>query len=140
MTAPVTAATKLVMLKRRSEFLRIRNGLRWSTASFVVETKARAGWTSPMPIDAGLARFGLTVTKQLGGAVDRNRIRRRLRAALQQIAAPHAKPGFDYVVIARAPAGTCDFDQLVADLVTAFERVHSRPAKPRQEKRATKSK
>jgi ribonuclease P protein component len=139
MTAPAGAA-KLVMLKRRSEFLRIRNGLRWSTAAFVIEAKSRDGWASPVPIAAHAARFGLTVTKQLGGAVQRNRIRRRLRSALQQTAGRHAKLGFDYVVIARAPAETRPFDSLVDDLGAAFERIHSRPPSPKREKTGRKVK
>jgi ribonuclease P protein component len=139
MTAPAVAA-KLAMLKRRSEFLRIRNGLRWSTAAFVIEAKSREGWTPPVPITAHLARFGLTVTKQLGGAVQRNRIRRRLRSVLQQTARPHAKPGFDYVVIARAPAEMRAFDSLVNDMAIAFERVHSRPPPPERDKAGRKAK
>jgi ribonuclease P protein component len=115
----------LQTLKRRSEFLRIRNGLRWATASFVLEAKVREGWSAPVPIPTSAVRFGLTVTKQLGSAVRRNRIRRRLKAALQECAPTHAKPGFDYVVIARAPAETSPFETLVGDLVAAFAGVHS---------------
>jgi ribonuclease P protein component len=131
MAPPGPPATKLATLKRRTEFLRIRHGLRWSTAAFVIEAKSRAGWTPPAAIDPTLPRFGLTVTKQLGSAVHRNRIRRRLRAALQATAAVHGRAGFDYVVIARAPAEGKPFDALVADFVTAFERVHTRPAGPK---------
>jgi ribonuclease P protein component len=122
MAAPVRG---LVTLRRRSEFLRIRNGLRWAAGPFVLEAKSREGWTPPVPIAADVARFGLTVTKQLGSAVHRNRIRRRLKSAIQLTAPLHAKPGFDYVVIARAPAETKMFDRLVADLIVAFAKVHS---------------
>jgi ribonuclease P protein component len=118
----------LVMLQRRSEFLRIRNGLRWSSGAFALEAKSRDGWSPPVPIAANIARFGLTVTKQLGGAVHRNRIRRRLKAALRQVAPRHARPGFDYVVIARASSETIAFDRLVIELSTAMEGVHSRRA------------
>ena len=75
----------LVTLKKRPEFLRIRGGTRWSSASFVLETKPRAAPTpgrAPDGVgDAGVPdpRFGFTVTKQLGNAVVRNRIRRRLK-------------------------------------------------------------
>ena len=123
-------ARGLVMLQRRGEFLRIRNGLRWSSAAFVVEAKSREGWLSPVPVEHGIARFGLTVTKQLGNAVTRNRIRRRLRSALQQIVARCARPGFDYVVIARADAGTILFARLLAELETALTGVHSRQPQP----------
>lgn len=118
------------MLQRRREFLRIRNGLRWSSAAFVVEAKSREGWVSPAPVAPGITRFGLTVTKQLGNAVTRNRIRRRLRSALQQIAPRCARPGFDYVVIARAEAGTILFARLVCELEAALTGVHSGPRQP----------
>ena len=69
-------------LKKRAEFLRLRGGARWATPSCVVETKPAAdpGATARGP------RFGFTVTKKLGNAVVRNRIRRRLRAALSAVA------------------------------------------------------
>jgi ribonuclease P protein component len=118
---PSTGSTALaiVTLKRRSEFLRIRGGRRWAGPAFVVEAKPRKD-------DAGAeasARFGFTVTRQCGTAVVRNRIRRRLRAAVSGLAAEHAKPGYDYVVIARTAALDRPFPVLKADLVAAFERV-----------------
>ena len=120
-----TPGTGVVTLQRRSEFLRVRNGLRWSTTTFVLEAKSREGWVSPTPSPSDLARFGFTVTKKLGSAVQRNRIKRRLRAALV-ITARLAKPGYDYVIIARQDAETCPFDGLVANFETAFEKAHSK--------------
>ena len=119
------ASGRLVMLKHRSEFLRVRNGLRWATAAFVIEAKSRDGVTFPAPVAADIARFGLTVTKQIGAAVTRNRVRRRLREALRQVVSAHARPGFDYVVIARAKAGTEVFEDLVAQMSGAFRSLHS---------------
>lgn len=104
-------------LKKRSEFLRIRGGGRCATASFVLETKPRC-----QP-DADGARFGFTVTKKLGGAVVRNRIRRRLRAAVASLA-DCANTGSDYVIIARLPALERPFDALKKDLELALQRVH----------------
>ncbi|HEX2045859.1 MAG TPA: ribonuclease P protein component [Gaiellaceae bacterium] len=49
---------------------------------------------------AGESRLGLAVSRQLGGAVERNRLKRRLRAALGELA-PGLPAGHDYVVIAR---------------------------------------
>lgn len=65
------------------------------------------------------ARFGLTVTKKIGNAVVRNRIRRRLRAAVGA-ASPQAQAGADYVLIARAAALTLPFERLVTDLSGCF--------------------
>lgn len=117
-------------LKRRSEFLRIRGGARWSTPLFVLETKPAAGRTTT----AG-PRFGYTVTKALGTAVVRNRIRRRLKAAVAELAAGHARPGHDYVLIARGPALDAEFAALRNALATALERVHG-PARAKPERPA----
>jgi ribonuclease P protein component len=117
-------------LKRRAEFLRVRKGPRWATPSFVLEAKPRDSREAE-PSAQGGARFGFTVTRQVGKAVERNRIRRRLKAAVREVGAGHARGEFDYVLIARRPALTSDFAVLRSDLVKAFERVHRTPAKGR---------
>jgi ribonuclease P protein component len=63
------------------------------------------------------------VTKQLGGAVVRNRIRRRLRAAITSAGVPRARTGVDYVVIARAAAETMPFAELVGLVEVAMAKV-----------------
>lgn len=73
------------------------------------------------------ARFGFTVTKQIGKAVIRNRIRRRLREAVRKLHPSCTLPHYDYVLIARAPALTCDFAELTQDLSVAFNRVNRPP-------------
>jgi ribonuclease P protein component len=70
------------------------------------------------------ARFGFTVTKKLGGAVKRNRMRRRLKEAVRLVQQQHAAEEFDYVLIARSPALDRPFSELISDLVTAFQRVN----------------
>ena len=109
----------IATLKRRSEFLRVRGAARWATSSFVLEAKPRAEEVVPRE-----ARFGFTVTKKLGKAVTRNRIRRRLREAVRLMAARVALADHDYVLIARAPALDREFTKLTEDLETAFARVH----------------
>jgi ribonuclease P protein component len=149
-------AYKLVTLRRRSDFLRIRGGGRAATHLFVLEGKQRvvspqrsgllgvaslSASLSASAIQSDSARFGFTVTKQMGNAVVRNRIKRRLRAAVVATAA-HAKPDFDYVIIARAAALKCDYIELIADFINAFARVSQtadastkpRQQRPRQEK------
>ena len=107
---------RVVTLKRRSEFLRLRDGARWAAPAFVLAAKARGeGAAGP--------RFGLTVTRRLGKAVARNRIKRRLKAAIAGAAA-HGRREFDYVLIARSAALTLPFAQLVADLSNALDRIH----------------
>ena len=122
---PAAAAFRLITLKRRSEFLRVRKGARSAAPSFVLEAKARER-AQPAAVDG--ARFGFTIARQVGKAVERNRIRRRLKAAIVGAAAARARRDFDYVVIARRAALTLPFGVLVADLINALERIH-RPAR-----------
>lgn len=110
----------LVTLKRRAEFLRIRGGARWATPAFVLEAKPH-----PDRVVMGEEpRFGFTVTKKLGKAVLRNRIRRRLRAMVAALSQASARQGYDYVLIAREPAATRSFEDLKKELEHAFHRVH----------------
>jgi len=69
-------------------------------------------------------RFGFTVTKKLGNAVTRNRIRRRLKAALSELAPSLAQPGYDYVVVARSAAFDRAYADIRADLTRAFATLH----------------
>jgi ribonuclease P protein component len=110
----------LVTLKKRPEFLSIRGGIRASVPSFLMEAKLRPEGKSPI---SG-PRFGFTVTKKLGGAVVRNRIRRRLKSAVTEIMGDGAKDGFDYVVVARALALERPYPDLIADVRRAFAQIH----------------
>jgi ribonuclease P protein component len=115
---PAGSSFRLLTLKRRGEFLRVRKGARAPAPAFVLEGKARAPGTCPTQ-----ARFGFTVTRQVGNAVVRNRIRRRLKAAVAGAAGAHARSDFDYVLIARRAALERPFSALVADLVRALDRI-----------------
>ena len=139
-----SAPLPLETLKKRAEFLRVRGGGRWAGAAFVLEGKPRPGdpgkeVNSPLAAVAqkGMPdspRIGFTVTKQIGNAVVRNRVRRRLKAAVSSVFEAHARPGYDYVLIARAPAATRDFKELGRDLERAFVRVHElRPPEKRKQ-------
>jgi ribonuclease P protein component len=68
-------------------------------------------------------RFGFTVTKRSGGAVQRNRIRRRLKEALRLLDPLPAPSGYDYVILARPDALTMPFATLQGELVRAFAKV-----------------
>jgi ribonuclease P protein component len=118
-------------LKRRAEFQRVRKGARWATPAFVLEAKERSHDERARPAEEPQPRFGFTVTRQVGKAVERNRIRRRLKAAVRGVGADHARRDFDYVLIARRPALTSAFGAIVSDLLKALERVHRAPARGR---------
>lgn len=71
-------------------------------------------------------RVGFTASRKVGSAVARNRARRRLRAAVREVMPDNARPGHDYVVIARRDALSRPFDELVGDLASALEHVTDR--------------
>jgi ribonuclease P protein component len=109
----------MVRLKRRREFVAVANTRwRWVTTAFVLQAGPRVE-----PEEIGI---GFTASRRIGNAVARNRARRRLRAAVRAILPGRARPGYDYVVVARPAILTCPFDLLLSDLDTAFARVMRR--------------
>ena len=121
---------KIGRLKRRVDFQRAARGQRARTEAFALQANRRAA----APDGLG-ARVGFTVTKKLGGAVVRNRIRRRLKEALRLSPNLETRPDHDYVLMARREALGRRFDLLQADLRRAFLLVHARSprsGRPRQ--------
>jgi len=68
-------------------------------------------------------RVGFTVTKKIGGAVVRNRMKRRFRALAREIVPSRGIPGADHVMIGRATGIERDFALLRADLEGALDRL-----------------
>ena len=114
----------LPRLRQRSDFLRVaRHCRKWAAPGLVLQASHRP----PEPGDTAKTgeqsvRVGFTVTKKLGNAVIRNRIRRRLRAAADRVMPARAKKGYDYVVIGRAQTLSRSFSALMDDLETALQR------------------
>jgi len=68
-------------------------------------------------------RVGFTVTKKIGGAVIRNRMKRRFRALAREIVPSRGFTGSDHVMIGRAKGIERDFGQLRLELVSALDRL-----------------
>lgn len=108
-------------LTRRADFLAAAGGRRFHSPRMTVQGRFRDAAVA----DGGL-RLGFTVTKRVGNAPERNRIRRRLRAAVDGVAG-HAGLAADIVVIARRDLLSTPFSELVADLDRAIATVARSP-------------
>ncbi|MFN7054492.1 ribonuclease P protein component [Hyphomonas sp.] len=102
-------------LRRRREFLFVRDGLAERRRTLVVQARARVGEDPGSHIGEGF-----TATKKIGGAVERNRAKRRLREAARQLLARFGRPGWDYVFIAREGTLTHGWARLLDDMESAL--------------------
>lgn len=108
-------------LKKRADFLRAARGRKRNTEHFTLQVRKRT------PADQEPPRFGFTVTKKVGIAAVRNRIRRRLREAVRLVGSVAARPGHDYVLIGRRSAVKAPFERILADLHEALGRTGKGP-------------
>ena len=99
-------------LKNRADFLKARDGARSHERAFVLQLRQRS---VDLESDDSL-RVGFTVTKKVGNAVHRNRVKRRLREALRLADLPSSCRGKDAVLIARPSALTLPFESLITDI------------------------
>ncbi|TQN60164.1 MULTISPECIES: ribonuclease P protein component [Agrobacterium tumefaciens complex] len=116
-------------LKNRSEFLAVQAGEKRRGSTFLLEVLDRkTPETEP--------RVGFTVTKRQGNAVERNRMRRRLKEAVRLSAGFAMKPGHDYVIVARRDVLDTAFPKIQSLLAERIEGT----AKPKrsQETRSRK--
>lgn len=121
-------------LKTRAEFVRVSKGRRFFTPAFALQAAPRNP-AQARDSAAERPRFGLTITKKTGNAVERNRIRRRLRETLKCAPAMDAKPGYDYVIVAHREALARPFTALVADLERAVTEINAKFDKQRPQPR-----
>ncbi len=107
---------RILRLRKRAEFLAVRNGEKRRGPIFLLEVRARSEEESAHLKIGDAPRAGFTVTKKQGNAVERNRMRRRLKEAVRLSARFAMQPGHDYVVVARRDVLTASFASLSAEL------------------------
>jgi len=103
-------------LRQRADFLAAAAGTKVPAAAFVLQARDRGDDSPP--------RVGFTVSKKVGDAVVRNRVRRRLREVVRLSAAERMQVGTDYVLIGRRAALHLPFDRLLEDFAGAFARLN----------------
>ena len=108
-------AQRLVTLRKRSDFLAANRGKRIATPGFVLLVHQR-GDSDPA------IRVGFTVTKKIGGAVVRNRMKRRFRELARELIAAKGVAGADHVMIGRSGGIERDFGLLRSELGRALDR------------------
>ena len=102
-------------LRQRADFLAAATGSKAPASGFVLQARRRR--------DDGAVRVGFTVSKKVGNAVERNRVRRRLREIVRRNAALIAENGHDYVVIGRRAAVEMPFERINAEFLGAMTRL-----------------
>jgi ribonuclease P protein component len=112
-------------LKRRRDFLAAASGASVSTPGFIVQERRRGDAEHP---DTLPARVGFTVSRKVGGAVERNRLRRQLREIVRLSATTTLRAGSDYVVIGRRAGLEIPFVKLTVDFAGAVKRLDKRRA------------
>jgi len=90
-------------------------------AAFVVQTRTRD--------DDGPIRVGFTVTKKVGTATERNRVRRRLRELVKRLDVTSMRPHHDYVIVGRRAALDRGFETMFNDLRSALGRLEQQTSK-----------
>jgi ribonuclease P protein component len=123
-------------LKRRAEFLRAAKGKRFHARGFTLQMALRSDECDrPQhadPIESQAVpppRFGFTVTKKIGGAAVRNRIRRRLKEAVRELDSLPARPDHDYVLVAKIETLGMAFSAVQAEIVRALGKIDAAKAK-----------
>jgi ribonuclease P protein component len=113
-----SAAVSLCVMRKRADFLKAASARRQGTNGFLLQARDRADGT-------GMVRVGFTASKKIGNAVLRNRAKRRLRALAREGLPALARPGWDYVLVARPEATvTRPYADLRADLAQALRSIH----------------
>ena len=137
----MTIATTIHRLTSRPQFLAAAKGVSQARGAVVVQRLDRQDGDATI-------RIGFTATRKVGGAVVRNRCKRRLRQAARAMVSQYGAAGSDYVFIARQGTADRPWDRLLDDVKSALTRLATpveapsgaRPAEPSRDTPAPSSK
>lgn len=117
MTHAHSSSPTIKTLTKRADFIAANKGLRNARPGFVLLTRPNGG-----PNGGQGVRFGITVTKKIGNAVVRNRMKRRFRELLRAALPANGLPDHDHVLIGRHGGIERDFQTMAAELDKALAR------------------
>lgn len=118
-------------MTRRADFLAANRGVRVARPGFVLLANPNEGKGQ---------RAGITVTKKIGNAVVRNRMKRRFRALLREVLPVHGLADTDHVLIGRESGIERDYGLLRDELVAALGRARDGKGDPPRNARGRKGK
>jgi ribonuclease P protein component len=104
-------------LRQRADFLAAATGIKVPAAAFVLQARKR---TDDRPV-----RLGFTVSKKVGNAVERNRVRRRLREIVRLAGTTDMQRGYDYVLVGRRAALKVPYARIAQDFDGALRRLQA---------------
>ena len=102
-------------ITNRSDYVKASNGRYIKTSSLFLQKVKRD--------DKNIPRYGITASKKIGIAVERNRAKRRIRHAIKEVLPKYAKNGYDYVVVATIKTNKVSWKTVLNDLEKALREI-----------------
>lgn len=122
-TVPSFKSPPYIKITRRADYIAVSKEKWQARPNLVIQAKNRQD-------DDDTIRLGFTATKKIGGAVVRNRAKRRMREIARLIIAENGQSQHDYVFVARPTTPSCDFFVLLDDAKQALLRLSRQNNKP----------
>lgn len=102
-------------ITKRSDYVKAARGRYIKTSSLSLQKVKRD--------DKKIPRYGVTASKKIGIAVERNRAKRRIRHAIKEVLPKYGKNGYDYVVVATTKTNKVSWKTVLNDLEKAFREI-----------------
>ncbi len=112
------ASLSYTIIQKRADFLAANRGYRFARPGFVLLVHDRKD-------DDPAIRLGITITKKVGNAVIRNRMRRRFRALMREMLACQGRRGADHILIGRSDGIEMDYNRLRNDLQRGLQKLRA---------------
>ena len=116
---------EIIKLNNRNEFLYVSKFGEKAISDSIVLQVAKQKLITKENRKKDTIRLGYGITKKIGNAVIRNKIKRRLRAAVRNVLIENAKPGYDYVFIGRKKTVDYPFDKLNSELIRLLKKTNT---------------